>query len=486
MSSIKKNFFYSTFLTISNYVFPLITYPYVSRILQVEKIGLCNFIDSVINYFMLFSMLGISTYGIREIAKNKNNTEKINHTFYDLISVNIFMSIIAIIILLISLNFSNVLNENKDLVYVGICKLLLNIFLVEWFYKGIEDFKYITIRSFIVKCIYVISIFLFVKTQSDYVIYYIITVGMFVLNAFCNIIHIHKYISIKYIRFNLSHYFKPLCIFGLYSILTSMYTSFNVMYLGVVSSPTEVGYYTTATKLYGIFIGIFTAFTGVMLPRMSAIVSENNTKEFNRLLLKSYDALLGFSLPITFIGILCAPEIILFIAGNGFEGAITPMRIVMPLVFIIGYEQVIIMQILMPLKKDNAILINSVCGAVVGILLNILLVNRLKAVGSAFVWVCSEMTVLLIAQYFVSKYTNHRFPLKKIITYLLYTIPVVGIYWLVNYFFNELYFFIRLLISCISISLYCITIYAIKLKNSIVLMCLCKISKVIGLHKTLD
>ncbi|WP_034523139.1 oligosaccharide flippase family protein [Bacteroides uniformis] len=94
MNSIKKNFFFSTFLTISNYVFPLITYPYVSRVLQVERIGLCNFVDSIINYFILFSMLGISTYGIREIAKNKSDKTKLNQTFYDLISINILMSIL--------------------------------------------------------------------------------------------------------------------------------------------------------------------------------------------------------------------------------------------------------------------------------------------------------------------------------------------------------------------------------------------------------
>lgn len=116
MNSIKKNFFFSTFLTISNYVFPLITYPYVSRVLQVERIGLCNFVDSIINYFILFSMLGISTYGIREIAKNKSDKTKLNQTFYDLISINILMSILLCFILFISLNYSETLSQNKQLV----------------------------------------------------------------------------------------------------------------------------------------------------------------------------------------------------------------------------------------------------------------------------------------------------------------------------------------------------------------------------------
>lgn len=130
-----------------------------------------------------------------------------------------------------------------------------------------------------------------------------------------------------------------------------MYTSFNTTFLGLVTSPTEVGYYTTATKLYSILIGIFTAFTGVMLPRMSSLIVDNNEAEFNRLLSKSYEALWAFSFPIALIGVLCAPDIIMIISGVGYEGAIIPMRIVMPLILIIGYEQIIIMQILMPLKR---------------------------------------------------------------------------------------------------------------------------------------
>lgn len=163
--------------------------------------------------------------------------------------------------------------------------------------------------------------------------------------------YLRNFISLKLIHFNLSHYFKPLCIFGTYSILTSMYTSFNTTFLGLVTSPTEVGYYTTATKLYSILIGIFTAFTGVMLPRMSSLIVDNNEAEFNRLLSKSYEALWAFSFPIALIGVLCAPDIIMIISGVGYEGAIIPMRIVMPLILIIGYEQIIIMQILMPLKR---------------------------------------------------------------------------------------------------------------------------------------
>jgi flippase wzx len=421
-------------------------------------------------------MLGISTYGIREIAKNKSDKTKLNQTFYDLISINILMSILLCFILFISLNYSETLSQNKQLVYIGICKLLLNTFLVEWFYKGIENFKYITIRSFIVKCLYVIAIFVLVKEQKDYYIYYAITVGMVVVNAFCNIFYLRNFISLKLIHFNLSHYFKPLCIFGTYSILTSMYTSFNTTFLGLVTSPTEVGYYTTATKLYSILIGIFTAFTGVMLPRMSSLIVDNNEAEFNRLLSKSYEALWAFSFPIALIGVLCAPDIIMIISGVGYEGAIIPMRIVMPLILIIGYEQIIIMQILMPLKKDKAILTNSILGASVSLLLNICLVKHLQSVGSAIVWVCSEFTVLLMAQYYVKKYKGITFPFFQFTRYLICTLPGILIYIIGIYIMSDTSIILRCSIISILIILYCIIAYSVVMKNSLIKQALNKVN----------
>lgn len=136
-------------------------------------------------------------------------------------------------------------------------------------------------------------------------------------------------------------------------MLTSMYTSFNVTFLGFVTNVTEVGYYTTATKLHGIILAFFTAFTGVMLPRMSALVAENRMDEVKRLINKSFDLLFMISIPLIVFSIYFAPEIIYLISGNGYEGAITPMRMVMPLVLIIGMEQILIVQLLMPLKKRS-------------------------------------------------------------------------------------------------------------------------------------
>ena len=137
---IKKNFAFSSALTVSNYIFPLIVFPYVSRVLGVSNIGLIDFIDSIVNYFILFSMLGISATGIREIAQYRNNQKKLINTFSSLFILNAVFTVIVILILIVSILFVPLLNENYDLMILGVVKLIFNLFLIEWFFKGIEDF----------------------------------------------------------------------------------------------------------------------------------------------------------------------------------------------------------------------------------------------------------------------------------------------------------------------------------------------------------
>lgn len=432
-TSIKKNFFYSSILTTANYLFPLLTYPYVSRVLGVTNIGICNFVDSVINYFILVSAMGVNILGIREIAKSKNNRIELNNTFSGIFLLNTCTTLIALSLLFIATFTIPQLNVHKPLMMIGAAKLLFNYLLIEWLYKGLEEFKYITTRTIIVKIGYVIAVFIFVRKSGDYPIYYLLTVLMIVFNALFNFLYSRKFVSLRWNRLDLNKYIKPFFTFGAYLIITSMYTSFNVAYLGFVAGEKEVGFYTTATKLYTILLSLYTAFTGVMLPRISALISEKKDDEIQRLLNKSVNILFSFSIPLVILTTICAPQIIAIIAGKGYEGAIVPMRIVMPLMLVIGYEQILIIQNLMPMKKDKAVLTNSILGAIVGITMNILLVPILQSTGSAIVWLTSEVTVLISAQYFVTKYTKMKFPWKTFLKYFIQYLPLA----LITFFLNE-------------------------------------------------
>lgn len=432
MANIKKNFFYSSVLTTANYLFPMLTYPYVARVLGVEKIGLCNFADSIISYFLLFSMMGIGTVGIREIAKYKGNQEKLDQAYSSLFTLNTITTILAVIVLMIATYNVPQLYLNKELMFVGAVRLLVSYLQIEWLFKGLEDFKYITVRTLTIKVFYVLAVFLFVKTKSDYVIYFALYTLMVAVNAVVNVWYARHFVRFRIKKISVSPFVKSFITLGVYMFLTSLYGTFNVAFLGFTSNETQVGYYTTATKLYTILLSLFSAFTGVMLPRMSSLLAEGKKEEFKMLLHRSVNILMMFSTPLVYFSIVFAPQIIGIISGSGYEGAILPMRIAMPLMLIIGYEQILVIQTLMPLKKDKAILINSAVGAVSGLILNIAIVPYLQSVGSAIVWFFSECTVLLSAQCFVTKYIGLKFPFslffKNIASYVPLLIFIVPIY----------------------------------------------------------
>lgn len=464
---VKKNFLYSSILTTSNYLFPLITYPYVSRVLGVTNIGICNFVDSIVHYFILCSVMGIGVVGIREVANSKNDRQKLNRVFSCLFWLNTITTSIALVVLLFVTFYIDQLRVHWQMMAVGSLKLVMNYLLIEWLYKGLEEFKFITLRSLVVKTLYVISIFIFVRSADDYLIYYLLSTLMIAFNAIINIVYSRKYVSIKIRGVNFSQYLHPFFILGIYTLLTSMYTTFNVVYLGFACSETEVGYYTTAVKIFGLLIAIYTAFTGVMLPRMSALLSEGKIKEFKLLLSKSNTLLFSFSIPIIFFSVVFAPLIVDVIAGAGYEGAILPMRIVMPLMLIIGYEQIIIIQALMPLKEDREILINSLIGALIGIIMNILLVSSFKSVGSSLVWVISEITVLCLAQHCVYKHIGNSFPWKEIIKNLIINIPLLLILVLLNTICNNSFFLFGYA-STITI-IYFLAVHLFVTKNEVLL-----------------
>jgi len=424
---IKKNFFYSSILTTASYIFPLITFPYVSRVLGVSNIGICNFVDSIISYFVLFSMLGIQNTGIREIARNQGNKEELSKAFYSIISLNLMLVVLFGSILVVCIHTVPQFAEHKTLMYIGLGKLLASFAMIEWFYRGLENFRYITIRSLVIRCFYVVCVFVFIRDSEDYTVYFGLTAATEGLNALVNCIHARKHLTFVLRDLHPFKYLKSSLTLGSYSILTSMYTSFNIAYLGFVTNTTEVGLYGTATKLHRIIVGFLLAFTAVMLPRMSNLMSEGKTQEFREKIGLSFSVLIYFSFPLIIVCSVFAPEIIAIISGPGYERAAVPLTIIMPLVFIVGFEQILVVQILMAVKKDKAILKNAVIGAIVGVTANVLLVKQMGSVGSSLVWFVSEVCVMALAIIVARPYFSLSETTMKTLKHMLYAIPALTV-----------------------------------------------------------
>ena len=175
--SIRKNFFWSILLNISGYLYSVLTFPYITRVLGAEGIGVANFAMSVVDYAILFSSLGITAIGIRYIAQNGNDEKKRNDVFNGLVTTHLLMSLTLLVVYFLCVCFLPQLEEHKSLYWVGALKIILNVFLVEWLFQGMQDFRYVTLRTLFIRTLYIIGIFVFVRDSNDYDCYFYVTIS---------------------------------------------------------------------------------------------------------------------------------------------------------------------------------------------------------------------------------------------------------------------------------------------------------------------
>lgn len=467
-ASLKKNFFYSALLTLANYVFPLITYPYVSRVLGVTGIGICNFVDGIVNYFIVFSTMGISVLGVREIAAVRDNRQERSRAFSDLLTLTGITTMAAAAVLLGAMFLVPKLFPYRKLLFVGVAKLIAHSLSLEWFFRGIEEFKFITNRSIAIKTLFVAAVFIFVRSADDYGIYFLLLSLSVIINTLVNVIYSRRFTGFSFKGLNLKRFAGPFFLLGLNFVLTSFYSFMNVIYLGFTWDNDQVGFYTTATKILTIIIALISAFTTVMLPRMSAVLTDGRKDEFYGYVKNAVNVLFLVGLPAIFLLFAEAHDVIWVISGNGYNGAIRPMRIVSPMLLIVGLEQILIVQILIPMKRDLPVFILSAIGASVGILLNLLLVRSMGADGSAIVWLSAESAVCLAALITVFCKTEMSFPVKRVLLMLLLYLPLLpALMWISTLPIEKVY--LRLGLSCGLTALYFLIVSCWIIKDELVL-----------------
>lgn len=437
MTSIKENLIYKGLLTFSNYIIGFVTFPYITRILGPDNFGAVNFTLNTVDYFLLFANMGISTIGTREVAICREDKDQLNTTFSRIFGLNIWFTLLTIIGYYIAINYVTKFSNIYDLMAVGGAKILFTVFAVEWFFTGIENFKYITFRSLFVKSAYVISVFLFVKSQEDSILYLILTVGSVVLNSIVNFIYVNRFIKIKYSEFFSLKYLVPNIRMGFYFIMTSMYITFNVMFLGLVTNNLEVAYYSTAVKLYFIVISLFSAYTTVMLPRMTSL-SGNHTNQYNKYLYISFCLVLFFAFPIISECIVLSPHIIYVLSGAGYEAAVLPMRILMPALILVWCSQVIVFQGLVPNKNDNVLFKASILGGFLSLIINLMITKHWGAIGSSVVLLSCEIVVTsYYCRVVQSKKMFHLPDIKTIMRYLIMSLPYLILSLLLSLILNS-------------------------------------------------
>lgn len=431
MASVKQNLAYSTLLTMSTYLVPLIVFPYISRTLGVGGIGIVDTIDNMIDYCILFSMMGLTSVGVREIAKNKDNPEALSQTFTDLFALNLCSTAFIALVFVLIVALSPTLQGYGMLIPIGILKLTANLFWIEWFYTGLEEFRYITLRSIILRTIFVLAVFLLVHCETDVTVYYTLFTGITVGNAVCNWYHKRSYLHWNLRRANIKRYLKSFFMLGIFAMLSAIYFKLSLPVLSFITNNQEAGNYATATRVYQVVIALISTLTAVMIPRMSVLMKENKIDKVREYTDVAFKLLFLFSFPIICFIELFSPDIIRLFAGTGFEGAIMPMRIIMLQLIVIGAEKIIVLQLLIPLRKDNTIVKAGFAGVIVWTLLTILLVPKFSSMGTAIVWVAAETTVLIIATIETNRSLEICFPFRQLFLSVGFAIPYLLIGWLV-------------------------------------------------------
>ena len=413
--SLKKNFCMNAILTMSQFIFPLITFPYVSRILLAEGTGKVSFATSIISYFAMFAQLGIPTYGIRACAQVRNDKKKLSKTAQEIFIINIIMSILAYIVFFIALCNVPRLKDEKTLLIIVSATIFFNAIGMEWLYKALEQYTYITIRSVIFKFIALIAMFLLIHQQSDYIIYGAISIFASSASNIFNFFNVHKYISLRPVgEYNFKQHLKAVSVFFALSCAATIYVNLDTVMLGFMKTNVDVGYYNAAVKIKTILVSIVTSLGTVLLPRASYYVEHGLKEDFYRITKKAINFVFLVATPLMLYFMFFAKEGIFFLSGNTYDGAIVPMQIIMPTLFFIGLTNIMGMQILVPLGKENIVLYSEIVGAVVDLAINYILIPKYASAGAAIGTLVAEIAVWIVQYIYLRKqikdaYKNVRY-----------------------------------------------------------------------------
>jgi len=395
--SLKMNFMMNAILTMSSFIFPLITFPYVSRILLPEGTGKVSFATSLISYFAMFAQLGIPTYGIRTCAKVRDNKEELTRTVQELMIINLVMSIIAYVALFVTLSMVQRLKEDRALYIIVSLTIIFNVISMEWLYKALEQYAYITIRSIIFKFVGLLAMFTFVHQQSDYVIYGAITLIASSGSSIFNLINANKYIGMRPIgSYRFKKHIKPIGVFFAMSCATTIYTHLDTVMLGFMKTDADVGYYNAAVKIKIILVSIVTSLGVVLLPRASYYIEHGMLEKFHHIAHKAIKFVFLIALPMMVYFIIFAEESISFLSGSAYVESVLPMRLIMPTLLFIGLTNVMGIQMLVPLGKEKSVLYSEIVGAVIDLVVNMLLIPQMASAGAAIGTLVAEIVVWIV------------------------------------------------------------------------------------------
>lgn len=400
--SIKFNFIMNAILTVSSVIFPMITFPYYSRILGAEGTGSIGFAISVVAYFTMIASLGVPTYGIRACAKVRDNKEKLSQMVQELLIINGITTALMYIAFFVSLSVVPKFGEQKEVLIMVSVSIILNTMGVQWLYSALEKYSYITLCTLVFKILGIVLMFAFIHKPEDYILYGGISAIASYGSGILNFINMRKYVTLKKTGpYDFKRHVKPILTFFLMAASISIYTNLDKVMLGFMKTNTDVGYYDASVRIKTILVSVVTSLGTVLLPRMSFYIEKGEKEAFNRTLTKAFRFVMVAATGLMVFFILFARESILLLSGNEFLPAVLPMQLLMVTLLLIGLSNITGIQILTPLGEEQKVLVSILAGAILDFILNLFLIPRYASTGAAFATVMAELVVLAVQCFYL-------------------------------------------------------------------------------------
>lgn len=416
--SLTKNYIYNLVYQILTLVLPLITTPYISRVLGAENIGIYSYTYSILSYFLLFGALGVALYGQREIAYAGEDEVKRKKSFWEIQICRFIAAFIASVIYFIFF-----MREGEYSVYYRIwfMELIAIGFDISWFFQGIEEFKKTVTRNVIVRLVSVTLIFALVKAPEDLIKYITIYAIADLVGNLSLWFYLPKYFKgIKIKNINAFTHLPAIILLFIPQIASQIYNLLDKTMIGnMISDKSEVGYYEQAQKVIRVLVTIVTSLGTVMIPRMASTFASGDKEKLINYMKKSFKFVFFLAFPITFGIMSISKSFVPVFFGEGYEKVVTLINVMAPNIILNGIASVIGTQYLLPTKRQKEYTIAIITGLGVNFILNYILIKSQYSVGASVATIISELVLVIVECYVIRKDINIKEILKSSSNYLL-------------------------------------------------------------------
>ena len=420
-SSVTSNYIYNLTYQLILTLIPLFTTPYLTRILGAKNLGIYSYTYSIVTIFFLLAALGINTYGQREIAYVQDNKEKRSKIFWELMIIRTISTLISIsTLILLSLTVT------KYNIYYQIFSIytLANLFDITWLYQGIENFKSITTRNIIIKLLYLISIFIFIKDKTDLSTYILLFSSMTLITNLSFWIKIKNIIiSPKNLQLELKKHLKPTLTFFIPQIASLLYTVLDKTMLGIINPDIkQVSYYEQASYIVKTSLMLITTISTVMVSKVSYAYKNNKTEQINNYLNETTNFVWLAGSAVTFGICAIIKNFVPWFYSKEYLNVTPLVYIMSPIIILIGLNNILGVQFLIPTKKQNKYILAIVIGSITNLILNLILIKPLGTIGATIASLIAELIILIIELHFLKKIIPNFNILKNSFKYILFGI----------------------------------------------------------------